>query len=94
MFIDSPFKCFAGNGKVTLVNSPNAADVERRSIVERSVNLKRGVMDIGSGAVRGKKGMIWEKVLRRITDTITDREILRRWELRLKELKLRRRRRE
>ena len=45
------FQCFVVNGNHILVSLPSVGDVERQSIVERNVRVRRGVRDIGFGAV-------------------------------------------
>ena len=45
-------KCYVDAGKLTHGNLPSADVVERRSIAERSVRVRRGVRGTGSGVVR------------------------------------------
>ena len=44
-------QCFVVNGNRTLGSLPNVGDVERQSIAERNVRVRRGARDIGFGAV-------------------------------------------
>lgn len=56
-------QCSVDDGKSFLVNLPNVDDVEKQSIVVKSVNRLRGMRDTGFGVVPRREMMMRLRIL-------------------------------